>query len=224
MQVQDIVVKPPVAAAKAPRDPVAKAPALKAAVPALQKDRFEPAPKAAQIKAAKVARKAPPSPSAKVPGEEVRNTLSIAGQVVGPVVTAEQTLGILSAATFKNPLFGKAASALVHYAGAIGKLPLFRHPAVHSGVKLMGRAMPFLSAGILAFDAFAFVKTIANPEASGMRKFLTTGRFIANAVATGVSFIPGAGFVYALAPALVGNVFEFGLMKLNKDEAKQAAK
>lgn len=224
MQANDVMLKSPALKAV----PATKAPTAKPgqAAPKLASDSFVKAPakpKPASEKS-KPARKAPPSPSAKVPGEEVRNTLSIASQVVGPAVTAKQTIGMLAAASFKSPLLQKGAEALVRFAGAASKLPVIRSAAVGSSLKLLGRAMPFLSAGILAFDGFAFFKTIFNPQASGTRKALTTGRFLANAVATAVSFIPGAGFVYALAPALVGNVFEFGLMKLNSKEEKQAAK
>lgn len=213
MQVKDIQVKAPVAPA-APKATAAKA---KAPAPAqAPQDRF--------VATQKDDRKAPPSPSAKVPGEDVRNSLSIAGQIAGPIVTAKQTIGMLAKATFKSPLLAKAAHFATRSAGALGKLPLFRSPALATGLKWVGRGLPFLGAAILAFDGFAFFKTILNPEASGMRKFLTSGRFLFNAIATAVSFIPGAGFVYSLAPALVGNVFEYGLMKQNADEAKQAAK
>ena len=164
-----------------------------------------------------------PSPSAAVPGEDIRNSVSVTGTVLGPIVTAKQVLGTLANATFKSRVATTAAQGVVKAADKLGKfLPFLKSPAVAKGMTLIGRGLPFISAGILAFDAFATVKTFMNPEASGTRKALTAGRFLFNAIATGVSFIPGAGFIYSLAPALVGNGFELAMAKLNAKEAAKA--
>lgn len=171
------------------------------------------------------AKKAPPSPAAAAPGEEVRNKLSIGGQILGPIVTIKQSLGMLANLTIKNPLVKGLVHGLVRGSTFLGtKLSFLRSPAVTTGLKWIGRGLPFLSAGILAFDAYATYHTFTTPGASTLRKGLTLGRFISNAVATAVSFIPGAGMVYALIPAWIGNGFEFAMMKLNADEAKKTSK
>ncbi|MFN3428913.1 MAG: hypothetical protein ACK46X_03050 [Candidatus Sericytochromatia bacterium] len=211
-------------AASKPVIHVAK-PVVEAKVPVMAADnlrvrRAEPKPEPAEPKAAK---KAPPSPSAAVPGEDVRNTVSLTNTILGPLVTLKQGIGMLASATFKSRMGTSLAQGAVKAAEKASKfLPFLKSPIAAKSLQLVGRGLPFISAGILAFDAFATVKTFMNPEASGTRKALTAGRFLFNAIATGVSFIPGAGFIYSMPPALVGNVFEIAMAKLNTKEAAAA--
>ena len=184
---------------------------------------LEQAPKMAADKLA--VRKPQPKVEAKAETkkDEPKKLPSPSAAVLGPIVTAKQVLGTLANATFKSRVATTAAQGVVKAADKLGKfLPFLKSPAVAKGMTLIGRGLPFISAGILAFDAFATVKTFMNPEASGTRKALTAGRFLFNAIATGVSFIPGAGFIYSLAPALVGNGFELAMAKLNAKEAAKA--
>lgn len=212
----------------APRaaQPAAKAPvkltvARTEKAPSIAQDKLAVAKRPAENKAAD--QKAPPSPTAAAPGEEVRNKLSIGGQILGPIVTIKQSLGMLASLTVKNPLLKGLVHGIVRGTTFLGtKLRFLSSPALTTGLKWVGRGLPFLSAGILAFDAYATYHTFTTPGASTLRKGLTLGRFISNAVATAVSFIPGAGMVYALIPAWIGNGFEFAMMKLNADESKQA--
>lgn len=183
--------------------------------------RRAPAPVAKQ-EAKPEAPKSPPSPAAAVPGEEVRNTVSITGTVLGPIVTLRQSLGMLASATFKSPVITTVASKVVKAAGFLSKYKVFNNPITQAGMRHASRALPFIGAGILAFDGYATVRTFMNPEATGTRKALTAGRFLFNAIATGVSFIPGAGFVYSLLPGLIGNGFEVAMARLNAKEAAKA--
>jgi hypothetical protein len=166
--------------------------------------------------------KSPPSPVAAVPGEEVRNTVSITGTVLGPIVTLRQSLGMLATATFKSPVITTVAKKIVSAAGFLNKFKVFNNPLTQAGMRHASRALPFIGAGILAFDGYATVRTFMNPEATGTRKALTAGRFLFNAIATGVSFIPGAGFIYSLLPGLIGNGFEVAMARLNAKEAAKA--
>jgi hypothetical protein len=199
---------------------VAKAAGQESKAPVMAADKLavrRPEPK---VEAKTETQKGPKSPSAAVPGEDVRNGVSLTGTVLGPLVTLKQGIQMLATASFKSRLATSAAQGIVKGAEKLGKfLPFIKSPVVAKGLNLIGRGLPFISAGILAFDGFATVKTFMNPEASGMRKALTAGRFLFNAIATGVSFIPGAGFLYSLAPALVGNGFELAMAKLNGSEA-----
>jgi hypothetical protein len=200
-------------------------PAAEAKAPVMAADNLRvrrAEPKADEAKA-EAPKKAPPSPSAAVPGEDVRNTVSITGTVLGPLVTLKQGIGALANASFKSRIGTSLAQGVVKAAEKASKfLPFLKSPIATKSMQLIGRGLPFISAGILAFDAFATVKTFMNPEASGTRKALTAGRFLFNAIATGVSFIPGAGFLYSMPPALIGNVFEIAMAKLNTKEAAAA--
>jgi hypothetical protein len=184
----------------------------------------QPSMKGDQLSVRRPAPKAPEAEakaSVEVPGEDVRNSVSLTGTVLGPVVTAKQSVGMLASATFKNPLLAKLSNVAGKTAGFASKFKFLTNPAVTGGLKVVSRALPFLGLGLLSFDGYATVKTFMTPEASGTRKALTAGRFLFNAISTGVSFIPGAGFVYSLLPGLVGNGFEIAMAKLN---AKEAAK
>ncbi|MNS72813.1 hypothetical protein D3C72_1062330 [compost metagenome] len=216
-----VAAKPVIATVKPA--PEAKAPVM--AADNLRVRRAEPKPAQAEdAKAEAPKKKSPPSPSAAVPGEDVRNTVSITGTVLGPLVTLKQGIGALANASFKSRLGTSFAQGVVKVAEKAGKfLPFLKSPVATKSMQLIGRGLPWISAGILAFDAFATVKTFMNPEASGTRKALTAGRFLFNAIATGVSFIPGAGFLYSMPPALIGNVFEIAMAKLNTKEAAAAA-
>jgi hypothetical protein len=212
--------KPVIATVK----PAAEAKAPVMAADNLRVRRAEPKPAKAEEAKAESPKKAPPSPSAAVPGEDVRNTVSITGTVLGPLVTLKQGIGALANASFKSRIGTSLAQGVVKAAEKASKfLPFLKSPIATKSMQLIGRGLPFISAGILAFDAFATVKTFMNPEASGTRKALTAGRFLFNAIATGVSFIPGAGFLYSMPPALIGNVFEIAMAKLNTKEAAAAA-
>lgn len=188
------------------KTPVAKARPAKVAAPV----RREAAPKIQgdQLKVS-------PKASTEVPGEDIRNQVSLTGTVLGPVVTAKQTVGMLANASFKNPMLGHIGKLAGKVAAAAGKVRFLSNPIVTGGLKTISRGLPFIGLGLLGFDGFATVKTFMNPEASGLRKGLTLGRFVFNAIGTAVSFIPGAGFVYSLAPSLVGNGFEIAMAKLN---------
>ena len=163
-----------------------------------------------------------PASNAVVPGEDVRNTVAVANTVLGPVVTANQGIKMLAETTFKNQWLDDAANWLVRGANTLGKFKFLQSPVLSASMRHVSRALPFIGAGILAFDGYATIKTFTNPEASGTRKALTAGRFLFNAIATGVSFIPGAGFIYSLAPGLIGNIFEVALARLNGKEAAAA--
>lgn len=205
-------------------------PVVEAKVPVMAADnlrvrRAEPKPAKAEEAKAEAPKKAPPSPSAAVPGEDVRNTVSLTNTILGPLVTLKQGVGMLASATFKSRMGTSLAQGAVKVAEKASKfLPFLKSPIATKSLQLVGRGLPFISAGILAFDAFATVKTFMNPEASGTRKALTAGRFLFNAIATAVSFIPGAGFIYSMPPALIGNVFEIAMAKLNTKEAAAAQK
>lgn len=205
--------KPAVRVVKAVEQPAApKIAADKLAVsrPAIKPAKQEAAPKS------------PPSPAAAVPGEEVRNTVAITGTVLGPLVTLRQSFGMLAEATFKSPVVTSVASKVVKAGGFLSKYKIFNNPLTQAGMRHASRVLPFIGLGILAFDGFATVRTFLHPEASGTRKALTAGRFLFNAIATGVSFIPGAGFIYSLLPGLIGNGFEVAMARLNaKETAKQ---
>lgn len=188
------------------KPPVAKAQPAKAAAPV----RREAAPKMKGDQLA-VSQKA----STEVPGEDIRNQVSLTGTVLGPVVTAKQTVGMLANASFKNRLLAGVSKLAGKVAASAGQLRFLSSPVVSGGLKTISRGLPIIGLGLLGFDGYATVKTFQNPEASGLRKGLTLGRFVFNAIGTAVSFIPGAGFVYSLAPSLVGNGFEIACAKLN---------
>jgi hypothetical protein len=176
------------------------------------------------------AAKAPtaPKPAANVvataPGEETRNKLSIFGMISAPFVQVFQGITTLAKATVANPLLHSIIKGPVKAAQFLNNMPFLKNPLLLGGVKLLGRCLPFLSAAILAFDGYATVHTLRNKEASGERKLWTSLRFAANAVGTGLSFIPGWGMIAAIPAGLIGNVFEFKVMKLNKEEAQAAKK
>lgn len=149
------------------------------------------------------------------PGEDVRNKLSVFGMVAGPVVMLQQAIDIVGNLTFKNPLFQTLTKPLVHTAGFLGRMPLLSKPLVQSGLTKVGRALPFLGVGILAFDGYAAAKTLTNDQASSTRKWLTAGRFGMGVITAGLNFIPRVGMVAGIIPGLIGNVFEFALMKRN---------
>lgn len=151
----------------------------------------------------------------KAPGEDVRNGVSIVNMILGPVVTAGQGIQMLAHMTFGNPLVEAGAKVALKVAERLGHMPFLRQPLVQAGFKTTARVLPFISAALLCFDGYAMVHTLRNDSASGWRKAFTVGRFACNAIATAVSFVPGAGFVYALAPALVGNAFELAVMQMN---------
>lgn len=199
----------------APKAAPQAAPADKTAV--MTKDRLVVKNRPADKKPA-----APTANAAVAPGEEARNTLSIFGMVSAPFVQAFQGITTLAKATVANPLLHTLVKGPIKAARYLNNLPMIKNPMLLGGIKLLGRCLPFLSATILAFDGYATVHTLKNKEASGERKLLTSLRFAANAVGTGLSFIPGWGMIAAIPAGLIGNVFEFKMMKLNKDEAKQA--
>lgn len=162
-----------------------------------------------------VAAKPAKSAGTTAPGEDVRNTLSIFNMLMAPLVTFEQSLGMLGKATFKSPLLRAGSRTLLNTAEVVGVLPLLRQPVMRTGLKAVGRFLPILSATLLCFDGYAMFHTFKSAEASGLRKALTAGRFVANAIAAAASFIPGAGMVYAMIPNMVGNVFEISVMRMN---------
>lgn len=207
----------------APKAAPKATPADKTAV--MTKDRLVVKNKPADKKADEKADSKPAAPTANAavaPGEDARNKLSIFGMISAPFVQAFQGITTLAKATFANPLVQTVVKGPVKAAKYLNNLPFLKNPMLLGGVKLLGRCLPFLSATILAFDGYATVHTLRNKEASGERKIWTSLRFAANAVGTGLSFIPGWGMIAAIPAGLIGNVFEFKMMKLNKEEAKEA--
>lgn len=198
----------PVAAPKSPAPaPAAKAPAPKG--PAMTADRVDLSDKKAEDK------KAAPDAPAAVPGESVRNQVSLFGTVAGPVVTAKQGVNMLAKMNFKQNFLQKGADFVVKNATKLGGLKFFSSVAFQTGFKWVGRCLPVIGAGILAFDGYSAFKTFTDPEASTKRKVLTGGRFAFNALGTVLNFIPGVGMIYGIPAGLVGNAFEYLTMRMN---------
>lgn len=203
--------QPPLAAARRPLAAAASRPAQAPAVPAITRDRRLVVGRPAE----RPQPATPPKAGFKAPGEDLRNGVSVINMVLGPLVTAGQAVGMLAKATFANPLIDALAHTAVNLAERVGHMPFLQQPLMRSGFHTAARILPFISAGLLCFDAYAAWHTLRNPQASGLRKGLTVARFGCNAVACAMTFVPGAGFVYSLVPALVGNVFEFAVMRMN---------
>lgn len=234
MQAKDVLVKTPAPAASTAVAPK-KAPALKVESAKMEAD--------ARVQTRKPVEPAKPV-VAKVPGEDVRNGVSIFGQIFGPIVTVQETASSLKGVSLVTklasvPFLGKAVQlvapvgemiarstlgkAVVRHAQGIANLPFFRSPAFQAVWGKVKPALKGISVLLTAFDGYAFVRTLLNKDASVARKALTGGRFLANLAALVVMLrLPNAGVALANIPAFVGNLFEYSLMWLNGKEAKEA--
>lgn len=200
---------------------VAERPALRVTAPGAARLAIDPAMPPDQIRVSPATRpeRRPIAPAddkkVTAPGEGVRNKLSIFGMVAGPLVMIQQGVDMVGDLTFRNPLFQTVAQPLVRAANIVGRIPILSKPLVQSGLTKIGRALPFLGATLLVFDGYAAVRTLTTKDASDTRKFLTVGRFAMGAITCGINFIPRVGMVAGIIPGLIGNVFEFALMKRN---------
>ncbi len=190
-----------------PQRRLVTAPAARAAAP-------KPAPKPVAPAAAKPVA----SRDVVVPGEGVRTALCFTAMVLNPLIQASQTVGMLARATFANPLLASGAALVVRGAGALAATPIVNNPVTRGAMRAAGIALPFVNAGILAFDAYAAWQTVTNPAASRYRKGLTLARLGTNAIATGLSFIPGNGAVLAMAPAWASIGLDLWIKRLNAKE------
>lgn len=145
-----------------------------------------------------------------VPGENIRTGLWIAGQVLGPVATAEQAIKQLAPLVAGKVVLGTAARGALKFMEAIEHFP---GGAV--ALKGIARIVPWLGAGVLAFDGYAAIKTFTDPAASTKRKLLTGARFALNAVSTAISFVPGWGMLAAIAPGMAAMCFDFAIKGMN---------
>ena len=183
--------------------------ALRPAPPTPQR-RLTAAPKAVAPK---------PARDVVVPGENVRTGLCVTAMVLNPLIQASQTVGMLARASFSNPVLARGAAIVVGGAGLLAASPLVNNPVTRGAMRAAGIALPFVNAGILAFDAYAAWRTVTNPAASKPRVALTLARLGCNAVATALSFIPGNGAVLAMAPAWASIGLDLWIKRLNAKEA-----
>jgi hypothetical protein len=136
-----------------------------------------------------------------VPGEKIRTALCMTSLGISPLVQASQTVGMLSRASFQNPLAARLGGLVVRSAEFLAHQPLINNPLTRGTLSAAGRLLPFVNAGILAFDGYAAYQTLNNPQASHKRKGFVLARLTANTLATVLCFIPGCGAVLSMAPA-----------------------
>ena len=191
--------------------PAAAPQAAKAPVAPVAGDRFV----ATQRPAAAAA---PAGRAVVVPGEKWRTALCLTSLALNPLVQATQTLGILARTTFGNPLLQGGSQLVLRAAGALASSPLVNNPVTRGALRVAGIALPLVNTGILLFDGYAAWQTVTNPAASGFRKGLTIARLACNAVATGLSFVPGTGAVLAMAPAWASIGLDLWIKRLNGQE------
>lgn len=197
LQRRRLVAAPPARATARPVTPEAR-PAAKPGLPA--------------------ARAATPARGVVVPGEGVRTGLCFTAMVLNPLIQASQTVGMLARASFASPLLAGAAAFVVRGAGLLAASPIVNNPVTRGAMRAAGIALPFVNAGILAFDAYAAWQTVTNPAATRYRKGLTLARLGMNAIATALSFIPGNGAVLAMAPAWASIGLDLWIKRLNGKE------
>ena len=152
-----------------------------------------------------------------VPGEKIRTGLNLIGMVLGPVVTAKQTIHMIALATSKTPWIEAVLNRIGPIARVVDESPFMSSRPFLVTTNVLSRALPVLGLGILAFDGYAAIQTLRDPHASVERKALVAGRFGFNALSTALSFIPGAGFVYAIAPGFIAMGLDFWIKHLNAE-------
>jgi hypothetical protein len=150
-----------------------------------------------------------------VPGEKIRTALCMTSLGISPLVQASQTIGILSNATFHNPWAARLASLVVRGAGFLARQPLINNPITRGTLTVAGRLLPFINAGILAFDSYAAYQTLTNPLASQRRKGFVLARLAANTLATALCFVPGCGAVLSMAPAWASIGLDLYIKRMN---------
>lgn len=199
--------------------PTPTAPALpKAAAPAPAARPVAPKRPGIAADSVSLSEKAETQPSAApsmLPGETIRNNVSLAGSVAAPLVTAKQSVNMLASASFRQTFLQKAANLAVGLANKVGALKIFANKGFQKSFNGVGKALPWLGAGVLAFDGVSAAKTLTDDKASTKRKTLTGFRFLFNALGTGLSFIPRVGMVLGIPAGLIGNVFEIWTARMN---------
>ena len=154
-------------------------------------------------------------PDVVVPGEGLRTILCFTSMAISPLIQATQTLGMLAKTTFANPLLAKGVGLVLGTAEVLTRSPLVNNPVTRGALRAAGVALPFVNAGILAFDGYSAWQTLRNPEASRLRKGLTIARLAANALATALCFVPGSGAVLSMPPAWLSIGLDLYIKRLN---------
>lgn len=97
----------------------------------------------------------------------------------------------------------------------IGRMPFLRTPLQALGLRGSAGVVQALGLVMVGMDAIVTWRVFHAPAASPTRKMFTALRCACSSLTAAASFLPRAGWITRIAPALAGTAFDFALKRMD---------